>query len=152
MAELALGGQHSAALTMARDTPCKLALESSQAQQQQGAAGSAPLAQAEHVLHTWGYGEFGALGHGEHLPEHYPRHVLSVLQPVERPGEVGISSQMPSVSAGGTHTLLVDQFGRVFACGRDEGEGRLGATGPQLDDRGVLLLFSRVGRLARTHV
>ncbi|CAI5525151.1 unnamed protein product [Closterium sp. Naga37s-1] len=70
-------------------------------------------------LFTWGYGGFGALGHGEFTRRDVPCHVA--------PSdwlEEGV--EIKSAAAGGSHTLGLSTVGRVYAWGRDEGEGRLG--------------------------
>jgi hypothetical protein len=102
-----------------------------------------------YILYTWGYGEFGVLGHGEHLPEHYPRAVSGMFQGHTSALSNDEAAAMrvaaaPSVSAGGSHTLVADVFGRVFACGRDDGEGRLGLRHAQIDNTGLLLKFHQV--------
>lgn len=94
--------------------------------------------QPRQSLHTWGYGEFGALGHGLHLPEHFPKQVAGMF----RDAEGSDNTQPPCVSAGGTHTLVADAAGRVFAAGRDEGDGRLGL--PDAESDGLLLSFAQV--------
>ncbi|CAI5469127.1 unnamed protein product [Closterium sp. Yama58-4] len=70
-------------------------------------------------LFTWGYGGFGALGHGEFTRRDVPCHVA--------PSdwlEEGV--EIKSAAAGGSHTFGLSTAGRVYAWGRDEGEGRLG--------------------------
>ncbi|CAI6005251.1 unnamed protein product [Closterium sp. NIES-65] len=70
-------------------------------------------------LFTWGYGGFGVLGHGEFTRRDVPCHVA--------PSdwlEEGV--EIKSAAAGGSHTLGLSTDGRVYAWGRDEGEGRLG--------------------------
>ena len=116
--QLSLGGQHSVAV---------VASHSSNSTQP--------------ALHTWGFGDFGVLGHGAHLPQHFPRalHLTSnssaaQLQPAQSRHDGAVH-----LAAGGTHTLVVDAAGRVFACGRDEGEGRLGIPAHRLDGQGLCL-------------
>ncbi|CAI5480436.1 unnamed protein product [Closterium sp. Yama58-4] len=70
-------------------------------------------------LFTWGYGGFGALGHGEFTRRDVPCHVA----PADWLEE-GV--EIKSAAAGGSHTLGLSTNGRVYAWGRDEGEGRLG--------------------------
>ncbi|GJP77389.1 hypothetical protein CLOP_g7788 [Closterium sp. NIES-67] len=70
-------------------------------------------------LFTWGYGGFGALGHGEFTRRDVPCHVA--------PSdwlEEGV--EIKSAAAGASHTLALTTAGGVYAWGRDEGEGRLG--------------------------
>jgi Regulator of chromosome condensation (RCC1) repeat len=137
---LSLGGQHSAAIVLstpsrqddvARDDRAPAAVRS--ADMRNEAAGALQL-------QTWGYGEFGVLGHRQHLPQHYPRSVG--FQP-DAAGAARVVSE-PAVSAGGTHTLALDAAGRVFACGRDEGEGRLGISRPPVDESGLLFTLHQV--------
>ena len=87
---------------------------------------------AARKLHTWGYGEFGVLGHSTHLPQHYPREVEKSVMDAH------------TVSAGGTHTLALDINGYVFACGRDTNNGCLGISGPPVDQFGLLMAFAPV--------
>ncbi|CAI5986500.1 unnamed protein product [Closterium sp. NIES-64] len=70
-------------------------------------------------LFTWGYGGFGALGHGEFTRRDVPCHVEPSDWLEER-------VEIKVAAAGGSHTLGLSTGGRIYAWGRDEGEGRLG--------------------------
>jgi hypothetical protein len=134
---LSLGGQHSSAVSALS----AIGEESGTAVPKEGIGTGSKV----YVLHTWGYGEFGVLGHGERLLEHFPRLVniqLGVNSSEKAPELEELHAhqdlQEPQVSAGGTHTLVNDEAGRVFACGRDEKDsGVLGVHSSEIDLNGI---------------
>jgi len=68
-------------------------------------------------LYTAGFGAFGALGHGNFKAQY-------VAAPVRFPTA---STRVARVATGGAHTVAVTTCGSLYAFGRDEGDGRLGA-------------------------
>lgn len=66
-------------------------------------------------LYSWGYGKYGALGHGS-------------TEDVAMPKKVEGLSNIVSVSCGSDYTLALDSRGKVFAFGNN-GYGQLGLTG-----------------------
>ena len=139
MHTLSLGGQHSAAIAIAPSDVIE------DAKEPVSSVTSAPR------LLTWGFGEFGALGHGGPQPEHFPCQVASLnqhLADAQQAGETQLKSSRvadaPAVSAGGTHTLVRDVRGRVFACGREDGDGRLGVQRRDLDGSGISSSLAQV--------
>lgn len=92
-----------------------------------GGQHSAAIASSGELL-TWGYGDFGCLGHGTFASELEPRAVAALYRD-DSVDDAIYAEHVNSealVSAGGAHTLVADRHGRVFVCGRDEGDGRLG--------------------------
>ncbi|XP_024544935.1 ultraviolet-B receptor UVR8 [Selaginella moellendorffii] len=87
-------------------------------------------------VYTWGYGAFGALGHGS-----YERELLPRL--LEGPWK----DRIVHVSAGGSHSAAVTESGELYTWGRDEGEGRLGHGNPDIMDEGALSRPTKVQAL-----
>ena len=82
------------------------------------AAGDAHTAcvTAKGTLWSWGYGEFGRLGHGDREPRQ---------RPVRLGKEMYGGSPAVMVACGGEHTLVLTAVGCVWSCG----EGSLGQLG-----------------------
>jgi alpha-tubulin suppressor-like RCC1 family protein len=135
---LSLGGQHSAAVS---------ALHDSSTSQENALPPKGPSSgQKVHVLHTWGFGEYGVLGHGEHCPEYSPRLVsISLGESSNSEAHEAAELQEPQVSAGGTHTLVKDEAGRVLGCGRDERDsGVLGVDRREIPMDGIAIRLAQV--------
>lgn len=90
-----------------------------------GGLHSAAITESGDVL-TFGFGGFGALGHGTYE---------NVLEPKLVDGSAVGMSSIVHIACGGAHTAAVSASGSVFTWGRDEGEGRLGyIPGPRYED------------------
>eukprot|EP00892_Ulva_mutabilis_P008446 jgi/Ulvmu1/5974/UM026_0098.1 len=156
---LALGGQHSLAVSdpgksaghskhiLPEDHQVYSDSETPETTPSPGS--SADFQPSDHIGHylvnSWGMGDFGCLGQ---------QHFTSQLQPTpvqtfealttQSQDPLPIINSVPAIAAAGAHSLLLDRFGRVFSCGRDDGDGRLGLQVPALESSNVLPGFHQV--------
>lgn len=95
-----------------------------------GAEYTIAVTNQEESIYSWGWGDFGRLGHGDSTDVFIPRPVAFFK---------GIPVRM--VAAGDTHTLVTTQAGELFAFGRNQnGQLGLGSTDDQLSPQLVSAL------------
>jgi len=90
---------------------------------------------ASGALFTWGFGESGALGHGDLDAQELPKRVQNFL-PHESSldDDVEVVPQMSAVACGAYHTISVTNDGQIYTWG----DGESGALGfPDRGDEGV---------------
>lgn len=79
-----------------------------------GAEYSVAVSKTHNQIYSWGWGDFGRLGHGECKDVFIPTPITSLS------GKV-----VASVSCGDTHTLVATEAGELFSFGRNQ-NGQLG--------------------------
>lgn len=78
---------------------------------------TAALDAADGAVFTWGFGQYGALGHGEMCSEVAPKRVQAISPPPGAPSTVHCVARGRRVVCGAWHTMLITSFGELYAWG-----------------------------------
>jgi len=79
-----------------------------------GAEYTVAICEGDDEVYSWGWGDFGRLGHGQPLDLFTPKSISSLK-----------GLKVVSVACGDTHTLAVTQAGDIYSFGRNQ-NGQLG--------------------------